>query len=53
MHDSSAFHAEIMGDIMYFNQALQQPDAGEFEKALRKEVNGCIENHRCKLIKSS
>ena len=29
-----AFHAEMMGNIMYFHQALQQPDAAEFGKAL-------------------
>jgi hypothetical protein len=29
MHHPIAFHAEMMGDIMYFHQALQQPDAGE------------------------
>ena len=39
-----AFHAEMMGDLMYFHQALQQPDAEEFVKALIKEVNGYIDN---------
>ena len=39
-----AFHAEMMGDLMYFHQALQQPDAEEFVKALMKEVNGYIDN---------
>ncbi len=53
MRHPIAFHAEMMGDIMYFHQALQQPDAGEFVKALIKEVNGHIENHRWKLIKRS
>ena len=46
-----AFHAEMMGDIMYFHQALQQPDAAEFVEALNKEVNGHIENKKWKLVK--
>jgi hypothetical protein len=27
MQNPIAFHAEMMGDIMYYDQALQQPDA--------------------------
>jgi hypothetical protein len=46
-----AFHAEMMGDIKYFHQALQQPNAGEFVKALIKEVNGHIEKHNWKLFR--
>ena len=53
MRHPIAFHAEMMGDIMYFHQALQQPDAGEFVKAVIKERNGHIENKRWKLIKRS
>ena len=53
MRHPIAFHAEMMGDIMYFHQALQQPDAAEFVKALIKEVNGHIENKRWKLVKRS
>jgi hypothetical protein len=34
-----AFHAEMMGDIMYLQQALKQPDAKEFFQAVIKEVN--------------
>jgi len=30
MRNPIAFHAEMMGDIMYLNQALQQSDAKEF-----------------------
>ena len=41
----------MMGDIMYFDQALWQPDAGEFVKALVEEVNGHIENKWWKLVK--
>ena len=51
MRHPIAFHTEMQGDIMYFHQALQQPDAAEFVKALIKEVNGHIENKRRKLVK--
>jgi hypothetical protein len=53
MRHPIAFHAEMMGDIMYFHQAMQQPDAGEFVKAVIKEINGHIEHKRWKLIKRS
>jgi hypothetical protein len=33
----------MMGDIMYYHQALQQPDAHQFAKAIVKEVNGHVE----------
>ncbi len=39
MRNPIAFHAEMMGDIMYLNQALQQSDAKEFVQAVIKEVN--------------
>jgi hypothetical protein len=35
-----AFHTEMMGDNMYFHQAIQRPDASEFVKAVVKEING-------------
>jgi hypothetical protein len=50
MRHPIAFHAEMMGDIMYFHQAMQQDDADEFVKAVVKEVNGHIENNRWQLI---
>ena len=53
MRHPIAFHAEMMGDIMYFHQALQQPDAGEFVKAVIKEINGHIEHQRWRIIKRS
>ena len=43
-------HAEMMGDIMYFHQAMQQDDASEFVKAVVKEVNGNIEHKRWQLV---
>jgi len=46
-----AFHAEMMGDIMYYHQALQQPDAKQFADAVVKEVNGHVDNNHWRLIK--
>ncbi len=40
MRKPIAFHAEMMGDIMYLQQVLRQPDAKEFVQAVIKEVNG-------------
>jgi hypothetical protein len=40
-----AFHAEMMGDIMYLQQALKQPDAKEFVQAVIKEVNGHMDSN--------
>ena len=48
-----AFHAEMMGDIMYFYQALKQSDASNFIQAVVKEVNGHVNNKHCELIKHS
>ncbi len=39
MQNPIAFHAEMMGDIMYYDQALQQPDAKQFTNAVVKEVD--------------
>ena len=51
MTDPVAFHAEMMGDIMYLHQALRQTDASEFVKAVVKEVNGHVENHNWELVR--
>ena len=51
MRNPIAFHAEMMGDIMYYHQALQQPDAKQFADALVKEVNGHVDNDHWNLIK--
>jgi hypothetical protein len=40
MRNPIAFHAEMMGDIMYLQQVLRQPNAKEFLQAVIKEVNG-------------
>eukprot|EP00970_Alexandrium_tamarense_P016063 scaffold6008_cov76-Alexandrium_tamarense.AAC.1 len=42
-----------MGDIMYFHQAMKQPDSEEFVKAVVKEVNGHIENNHWQLVPRS
>ncbi len=51
MRNPIAFHAKMMGDVMYFQQALQQPDAEHFIKAVIKEVNGHIDNNHWALVK--
>ncbi len=33
-----------MGDIMYINQAISQPDAPKFVEAVIKEINTDVEN---------
>jgi hypothetical protein len=44
------FHAEMIGDIMYYDQALQQPDAKQFANAVVKEVNGHVNNKHWTLV---
>ncbi len=44
MRHPIAFHAEMMGDIMYLQQALLQPDASHFVDAVISEVNGYVTN---------
>ena len=39
-----ALYAEMMGDIIYFHQALKQPDARNIVQAVVKKVNGYVEN---------
>ncbi len=53
MRSPIAFHAEMMGDIMYYHQAMKQPDASEFANACVKEVNGHIQAKRWKVIHRS
>ena len=43
MQNPIAFHAEMMGDVMYLQQALQQHDAKEFVQAVVKEINGHVD----------
>jgi hypothetical protein len=51
MRNPIAFHAEIMGDIMYLQQALKQPNAKEFVQVVIKEVNGHVNSNNWMLQK--
>jgi hypothetical protein len=53
MRNPIAFHAEMMGDIMYLQQALKQPDAKEFVQAVIKEVSGHVDSKNWALQKQS
>ncbi len=53
MRNSIAFHAEMMGDRLYLQQALRQPDAKEFVQAVIKEVNGHVDCNNWTLKKRS
>lgn len=51
MRGPIAFCIEMMGDIIYFNQAMKQPNASEFIKAVVKEVNAHVKNCHWMLVK--
>ena len=51
MRNPIAFHAKMMGDFMYFQQALRQPDVKEFVQAVVKEVNGHVDSNNWTLKK--
>ncbi len=51
MQNPIVFHVEMMGDIMYYDQALQQPDAKKFTNAIVKEVNEHANNKHWTLVK--
>jgi ribosomal protein L13E len=53
MRHPLSFHAEMMGDIMYYHQAMKQDDADKFVEAIVKEVNGHIDNDNWVLVKRS
>ncbi len=53
MRNPIAFHAEMMGDIMYLQQALKQPNAKEFFQVAIKEVNGQVDSNNWILQKQS
>jgi hypothetical protein len=53
MRNPITFHSEMMGDIMYLQQALRQPDAKEFVQAAIKEVNGHVDSNNWTLQKQS
>lgn len=51
MKITTSFHAETMGDIMYFHQVIRQPDTQEFVKIVVKEVEAQLKNNLCVLVK--
>ncbi len=53
MRNPIAFHAGMMGEIMYLHQALKQPDAKEFVQAVIKEVNRHMDSKDWMLRKQS
>jgi hypothetical protein len=53
MRNPIAFHTEMMGDIMYLQQVLKQPNAKEFVQAVIKEVNGHVDSNNWMLKKRS
>ncbi len=53
MRHPIAFLTEMCGDIMYFAQAIRQPDRKQFVDAIVKEVNGHVENRNWEHIKRS
>ncbi len=53
MRNPTTFHAEMMGNIMYLQHALRQPDAKEFFQAVIKEVNEHVDCNNWTLRKQS
>jgi hypothetical protein len=51
MQNPITFHAEMMGDIMYYDQALQQLDVKQFANAVVNEVNWHVNNKHWTLVK--
>ena len=51
MHHPIAFHAEMIGDIMYYHQVIKQYGAQDFVNAIVKEVNDHVKAKCWKLIK--
>jgi hypothetical protein len=51
MRNPIAFHAKMMGDIMYLQQALKQPNVKEFVQVVIKEVNGHVDSNNWMLQK--
>ncbi len=51
MRNPIAFHAEMIGDIMYLQQALKQPNTMEFIQAVIKEVNRHVDSNNWTLQK--
>jgi hypothetical protein len=50
LQDPIAFMTSTSPDVLYFDQAMHQPDRSEFVKAIIREVNDHIERKHWKLI---
>ena len=50
MWNPVAFAAEMMGNTMYFHQAMQQEDSDHFVDAVVKKINGHIDNKSWELV---
>jgi hypothetical protein len=53
IRDPIAFHAEMMGGIIYLEQALKEPNAKEFVQVVIKEVTKQVESNNWTLWKQS
>jgi hypothetical protein len=53
MRNPIGFHAEMMGDIMYLQQVLRQPNAKDFFQVVIKEVNGHVDFNNWMIRKQS
>ena len=45
-----AYASKDIGDIMYYHEAMNQPDAIKFAKAIIKEITGHVENGDWELV---
>ena len=50
MRNPVAFAAEMIGDTMYYHQAMAQPDADNFRKAIMREIQGHIEKDTWEIV---
>ncbi len=53
MRNPIVFHAEMMSDVNFLQQALKQPNAKEFVQVVIKEVNGYVDSNSSRLQKQS
>jgi hypothetical protein len=53
MRNPIVFHAEMVGDITYLQQAIKQPNAKEFVQAVINEVNRLVDSNNRTLQKQS
>ena len=53
MRNPIAFHAKMMGDVLYLQQVLRQPNAKEFVQAVIKEVSKHVDCKNLTLKKRS